>query len=485
MHVKNLFSRFALAAKPKTQDAPAASLFTAVALEQVVSQLARLADPDQVLAKVGIGRHELRKLETDDEISAAIETRREAVTATPWKLEPFDAQLVEELAPHMDDLLRGAWTAVPYGYSVLEVVYRPGPPIGIASIQEKPVEWFEPTRDGRLKYTAPTGGAQAVEVDTRYKFLLTRRNPTYRNPYGEALLSRAYWPWFFRYNGWRFWMRFLERFADPLLLGKVRDPVSFVTAMQGMGLEAIVGVGHDEDVSAVTPALAGEFERADNALCRRIQKLILGQTLTTDVGTTGSYAAAEVHNAVREDKRRADIRLIASTAQRLVDALWALNGKALPAPRIVMQDDTGLESARATRDSMLVEKGVLELTKDYLLDRYDFRDGDFTIPSKAPGSAQAKLAAPIPGVRVGQRFSADQEMVEDLISETTAQATSPIPASALKAEILAAESPEDLSGRLAALYHGHDAAEFRDLMERALFVSDVLGFSTSAKRIGQ
>lgn len=70
----------------------AASLFVDVALENVVSSLSKLPDPDLVLAQAGLGRQELRKLETDDEISAALETRREAVIATPWRLEPYDSE---------------------------------------------------------------------------------------------------------------------------------------------------------------------------------------------------------------------------------------------------------------------------------------------------------------------------------------------------------------------------------------------------------
>ena len=53
-----------------------------VALEQVLSALSRLPDPDLVIDQLGMSRADLRKLETDDEISAALETRREAVIAT-------------------------------------------------------------------------------------------------------------------------------------------------------------------------------------------------------------------------------------------------------------------------------------------------------------------------------------------------------------------------------------------------------------------
>lgn len=479
----------------------AASLYVDVALENVVSSLSKLPDPDLVLSQAGLGRHELRKLETDDEISAALETRREAVIATPWRLEPYDSEpaewLWETLTPHMDSLLRGIWSAVPYGYSVIEAVYAKGPRIGISRLEEKPLEWFEPRRDGTLWYS-PTDGRPAMQVDADYKFILTRRGHNYRNPYGEALLSRVYWPWFFRYNGWRFWMRFLERFADPLLLGQVIDPAAFVTAMQGLGLSAVVGVGTDETISAVTAGGAGEFEKVEMALGRRIQKLILGQTLTSEVGDKGSYAAAQVHNEVREDKRRADIRLVTGTVQHLCNAIWSLNALPGVPPTFVMQDDTGLEVARATRDAALVQAGVLTLTEQYLMDRFDFEPGDFvagTAP-KPPGSPAAPLSAandlpahqPPAGVMLAtpkpQRFTQDQAAVETLVDAALAQAASPIPAAKIRAAILAATDPEDLMERLAKLYGGEDAVTFQDLMAKSLFCADILGYTNADQRVG-
>jgi hypothetical protein len=48
------------------------------------------------------------------------------------------------------------------------------------------------------------------------------REPTYRQPYGRALYSQLYWPWFFRKMGWQFWMKFLERWGTPFLVGHTR-----------------------------------------------------------------------------------------------------------------------------------------------------------------------------------------------------------------------------------------------------------------------
>jgi phage gp29-like protein len=48
-----------------------------------------------------------------------------------------------------------------------------------------------------------------------------------------------------------------------------------------------------------------------------ISKAILGQTLSTEIGEKGSYAAAQAHNMVREDLAAADRRRVAAAFNRL------------------------------------------------------------------------------------------------------------------------------------------------------------------------
>jgi phage gp29-like protein len=463
-----------------------AMLYQPYATETVVSVLSRLPDPDLVLSNLGLGRHELRKLETDDEIAAALETRREAVIATPWRLDPYEGEAAEwlwaELEPHIEPLLRGAWSAVPYGFSVVEAVYRkprPGSPrVGIDFVQEKPIEWFEPKRDGALLYSPPNGGSPHL-VDTSAKFLLTRRNPTYRNPFGEALLSRAYWPWFFRHNGWRFWMAFLERFSDPLLMGRVFQPSEFVAAMQQLGLSAVIGVGKDESVEAVTQSAAGEFERVERALVQRIQKLILGQTLTSQVDGQGSYAAAKVHNEVRDDKRRADIRLVTAIVQRLVEALWALNALPGDPPSFVLQDDTGLEMERAERDAKLATAGILKFTDAYIVDKYDLEQDEFVIPT-TPTPPETGSASTFAARRTLVQLAApnDDPDTVDLQTERLSREAAPMVEGLLtqiRRELEQADSLRAFEARLLDLYPELDGADLTELLARAFAAGELAG----------
>jgi phage gp29-like protein len=229
----------------------------------------------------------------------------------------------------------------------------------------------------------------------------------------------------------------------------------------------------------------GEFERFENVLCRSIQKLILGQTLTSDASSGGSFAAAKVHNDIREDKRRADTRLVAASVQQLVNTLAELNGWA--APKFIMADDAGLEMKRAERDVLLVNGGVLSLSETYLLDRYDYRQGDFTIPTNSvlptptqgpQDTSMSFFALDKPPIVNGSiAFTQDQQVIEDLADAVLNALNSPIDPALIATAIRAAKNPQDLEDRLAAVLTSADISSFSSTLEKALFAADIMGYA--------
>lgn len=357
-----------------------------VAVSRMMTFLTTIPDPDEMLAKAGIKRYQLRQLELDDEIAQAVDTRREAVVATPWRLEPNQSRvgkfLTSIIEPHVEDLKRGVLDARFYGYSVFEIIYKPVEKgIGIDRLMLKPMEWFAPQRDGALKYFPDdgSGGTEGILCDP-LKFLLSRCNASYRNPYGEALLSRLYFPVTWRREGWGMWLQFLETFGEPIILGQVRNYKDFVEAMVAQGVRSTVAwesIDGEDKVQPITASTPGEFDRLESAILRRIQKLILGQTLTSDVGSNGSYAVAAIHNEVRNDKRRADMRMVQRTGQQLVNNLAMING--MEPPKFIMADDSGLEMSRAQRDSVLMPvlaASGFKLSRNYFETKFDYDNDD-------------------------------------------------------------------------------------------------------------
>lgn len=509
------------------------SLGSDQAVGWMFDKIFHMADPDQVLRRAGIMRQHLRVLTSDDEITQAMDTRNDALIGTGYRFEtpPGTDQaavdwLAEQWEEQVDGVLRGAMQALPYGYSVLEAVYerQDDGRIGWASLAEKPFEWFIPRTDGSVLYRSHNN-MYGEEVDPR-KFFLTVRQQTYRNPYGEALYSRLYWPWFFRQQGWRFWVKWLERFGTPLLIGKgAGDAKELAKALSLAVQDAAVAVGTGTEVQiASAPGGADHFEKFDAVICRRIQKLVLGQTLTSDMthaAGLGGTGAAKVHDEVRMDKRDADARMCVKTVQNIINALWGLNGFTGDAPNFVLQDDTGLEADRADRDSKLAQAGVCGFTEEYLTRVYDFEVGDIVekdpnaqpaspfggggpgIQSEKKGPLQPNGKAPNDGKLpvgataqefqewwhaktrlgpisaadnsvVGPRFTAAQQVIEDRIAEL--RLTSPISQADIRECIMAASNPNDLANRLAKLFAGRSLHDFNEALERAMYAADILGY---------
>ena len=215
----------AMATRTPPTPPQAQALHSALSIERTLSRFGWLGDPDDLLAHLGLDRTKLRALEGDDEITAALDTRRDACINTPWRIEHPQARVrrffEDALRPHANALLNAAWDAVPYGYSVFEVVYAapddPANPtpgrIGVAQVLECPFEWFRLMPGGALYWRD-----QNQPVDER-KFFASVRDGSLRKPMGDAILAKAYWPWFFRTHGWKFWSKFLEQAAVPLIYG--------------------------------------------------------------------------------------------------------------------------------------------------------------------------------------------------------------------------------------------------------------------------
>lgn len=487
---------------------PIAALYGEQATSQLMSMLTKIPDPDDVLKQAGIRREHLRKLLTDDEIAQACETRLDAVLATPLRLEPSEGPsadfLYSVLNPVLNDLIAGCFQARLFGYSVVEAVYELSPDgkTIIKFMGEKPLEWFEPKSDGRLMYYPDngSGGSIGIEVDQKYKFFLTRSRPTYRQPYGDALLSKLYWPWFFRLNAWQFWAKFLERFGTPLLVGKTTDTQAMVSALLMAHTQAVMAVDREDSVEAIgSGGNSGKaFEGFEASVIRRIQKVILGQTLTSGTdNSSGSRALGQVHDSVRTDKRNSDLQLVRGTVQRVVDALCELNR--LPKHEVIFADDVGLEAERAVRDKDLYAIGV-RFDRGYFQDNYNLRIEDFSLTSEgaivdnpaiepAPDTKDVKEVK-APNLKASQlflqtstdpTFTADQEVIERLAGGALTAAGTPLSAS-IKQAVLASTSPEDLEDKLFALVGDKVSTDqFRQVLERSLYAADVIGYVHAAK----
>jgi phage gp29-like protein len=130
---------------------------------------------------------------------------------------------------------------------------------------------------------------------------------------------------------------------------------------------------------------------------------------------------------------------------------------------------------------------VLSLSEAYLLDRYDYRQGDFTIPANSvlPTPTQGPQDASMsffaldkpPIVNGSTTFTPDQQVIEDLADSVLQALNSPIDPKLIASAIRAAKNPQDLEDRLASVLINTDITEFSQTLEKALFCADILGYA--------
>lgn len=466
------------------------NLYTQEAVTQFLSNFGKQPDIDEVLRKAGIARHKLRVLLDDDEIAQAVETRVDALLATPLRIEPSDTVEAENLNAILKEwffeIATGAMNGLLFGYSVQEAVYelKPEGYIGLQWIGEKPMEWFEPKNDGRLIYR-PDGTGVGSEVDQVFKFFLTRRKATYQQPYGKALLATLYWLFFFKQNGFKFWAKFLERFGTPILLGKCKDTETedMSRALLDAHAQSVLSIDAEDDVSilstAGTSGTAGAaFESFNNQLIRQIQKVVLGQTLTSGTDGTGSRALGQVHDNVRMDKLKSDIRLVTPTLQAVVDALCELNGWG-EYKVMLGEKPKPLNKDQAERDVHLKNAGA-NFSKDYFIREYGLQEDDlveqaqinFSQFSAVPKQAFSFKAS-------ANKLSPEQQEVEEL---TDGQDDLTLLNDAEIRQLAStSDSPEALAFNLMQLIPKATKTEFTAKLDQALYAADILGYMAASE----
>jgi len=500
------------------------ALYQQQAVSELIDLLSKVPDIDEVLRTAGIPRHRLTVLLYDDEIAQACETRADAISSLALSFESSvkdldmeDKDLLfikEQLEKFIKNIVAGAFKSRLFGYSVMEAVYEqlPDGKIGLSYVGEKPMEWFSPRPNGELRfYKAGFSSSDGIVVDQKYKFFLTQNKPTWANPYGEALLSRLYWPWFFRQNGWKFWGKFLERFGAPLLVGKTTDTGAMVNALLLAHSQAVIAVDREDSVEAIgAGSNTGQaFDDYETAVIRRIQKVVLGQTLTsgTDGGSGGNRALGKVHNEVRIDKLKSDISLIQPTIQKIADALCSLNN--ITPIKVLYLTDIDLAAARALRDKDLYAVGV-RFTPSYIVENYKLDTADFIItdqtntensagaPNKGSNDSQnnkvkdsknknSKFASDLISElffakEQKKQFTKEQQMVEEIADDAIQNGGIPLDEETIKNAVFSATSPENLQERLMILLEeSASQEEFSKAMEKALQSAQILGYVHAEK----
>jgi len=459
-----------------------------------------LPNPDPVLKRMGKDLDAYNDLLSDAHVGGCVESRKAGVLSLNWAInrgQPKDsaAELIEtvfkklKIQRIMEELL----DAPLFGYNVSELIWEHDPALGgmvvPLDIRQKPQNWFGFDENGQLMFKSREH-PQGEPVPAR-KFLVPVNGGGWRNPYGFPVLSRVFWPTTFKKGGLKFWVTFTEKYGMPHIIAKMprgkvaEESAEMLAILEQMVQDAIAVVPDDSSIEIKDWASGGGsvdgYERLLNYCKGEISVGIIGQTLTTDVGDKGSYAAAKTHMAVRGDIVTRDKILVEAALNELIRWIYDFNFPQRTPPTFELYAKEDVDLDLADRDERLTRQGV-KFTPEYYQAAYGLKPGDFTLGAAVPVSQFAGKAA----VKTQQ-----EDPVQAL--DQTADSLPPADLQGLMEGLLKpvlpilkqAASYAEIEEALNQAYPTMDNAAFRDAMAKALFVSELFARAKDEKGAAQ
>lgn len=271
------------------------------------------------------------EIERDTHASSVVQKRKHQLIGREWKVDPggedkvdieaadFVRELLQELP--FDQICYDMLDATLKGFSISETMYgRDGRHVIVDEITVLEQRRFVFDREWKPRLLTMAAPVKGEELPDR-KFLVHRFGVKGNNPYGLGLGTRLFWPVLFKRNGVAFWMKFLERFASPIPIGKY--PIGSLPAQQLELMHIMESINH---ASAITVPIGTELESFEakrggtvdyEAWGRfwnsEMSKATLGETLTTEMGQNGARAASETHAGVLDMLVDSDADLLSAT----------------------------------------------------------------------------------------------------------------------------------------------------------------------------
>lgn len=277
----------------------------------------RLENPDPVLRSeaAGKGLKLYDEVDRDAHASSVLQQRILAVVGKEWEIIPAKsarklgrpASTTQEqiVADYVSEVLENCnfdqarqeiLKAILYGFWTVETIWTvKNNAIAIKKLIGKHPRRFIFTPKRELRLLTPQNMIDGEPVPERKFFVFTYGDSD--NPYGRGLGQRLWWPVWFKKNGVKFWLVFLEKFGMPTIAGKyppgatpeqkqtLRDAVDAIQSDTGITMPDNVDIAFLEASRGGTVT----HEQLCNYMDRQISKTVLGQTASTE-GTPGSWA---------------------------------------------------------------------------------------------------------------------------------------------------------------------------------------------------
>lgn len=375
--------------------------------------------------------------------------RAAAVSRAIWTMRPEAGTAEVGFGGLVYDLL-DAWGK---GTVVIEVDWEVRPTRQFGElIAPRAARWVHPRFYGwstegwiglRLGATQPLAmeydwrrGQGDIERFPDHKFLVGIAQARSGHPLGTALLRPLAWWWITTNFSAEWWLNYAQIFGVPIRwatynAGADSETLNRLDSMlANMGSAAYAYFPEGTQLNLLESTKGATGTNPQEALLEHADRLcdivIIGQTLTTDVGSSGSLALGDVHASVRD-------QIILSAGdwcadvlnQQLVRSVLQLNwGEDEEIPELrAAPAEVEDEKAAADRDAILLQHGV-EMPASWFYQRHKIplpAEGETTVGGALPAPAAKPPAMPWAAhARLPMQAKAAQEqLVDHVMTEIT------------------------------------------------------------------
>jgi phage gp29-like protein len=359
------------------------------------------------------------QIERDCHASAVLNIRKLAVVNREYEVLPASSSAIDKKAADMvraqlkniafDRVCVALLDATLKGFSVGEIMWGiDGNEVVATRVDPIPQRrfWMSIEQPARPRLLTVHNVWPGEELPDR-KFIVHRFGvKQHEQPYGLGLGYALFWPTFFKRQDITFWLRFLDKYADPTTVGKYppgtadQDQRDLMAALRAVGTDGRIVVPDNvviDLLEAKRTSSVDSYEKLARYMDEQISECVLGQTLTTNLRGGGSLAAAAVHDQVRMEVCKADADLLSDTLNDTI-VKWIVEfnmPKARP-PKIWRDcEDPEDLKMRSDRDVNVYNLGF-EPDEEYVNDTYGTGVGKWTkrAPEESGGSPKAPRTTP-------------------------------------------------------------------------------------------
>jgi phage gp29-like protein len=450
-----------------------------------VSPLQLLQPTDTVLRSRGGGDLRLyEELLRDDQVKATWQQRQLAVTSAEWEviaggesaLDQAAADFIREQlsAIRFDKITTGMLFGVFYGYAVAECLWgRDGRHVTLDAIKVRNRRRFRFDGAGRLRLL--TGSQPDGELLPDRKFWTFATGADHDDePYGQGLGHWLYWPVFFKRNGLRLWLVFLDKFGQPTAKGTFpqssteQQKQRLLQALQAVHSDSGIIVPEGMQIELIEAARSGtaDYTELYDRMDRAIAKVVLGHTGSSE-STAGRLGGEDMAGDVRDDIVKADADVVCeSFNQTVVRWLTEWNYPGAKPPRVwrnmEQPEDLNLRAERDARVTMMGYRPTLKYIEDHYGEGWEVDNRPSPTASQF-GFAEADDSARQRGKRMSDRLEEEAVPGWDALMEP------------VRRLVETADSLEQIRDGILDLYEDMPSDQLAKVLQKAIATAELAG----------